>query len=142
VPVVVGGRADAAIRRAAELADGWMGLFVSARRFTENVQRINEHAATVDRKPSWFGVNVWCGLDDSPDVARELLATRMQRLYQLPFERFERVCPTGTAEQVAQWLVPYVRGGCAHVTLIPVARDWAAGIDAAAWVRGHLQRIS
>lgn len=139
VPIVVGGRADAAVRRAAELADGWVGIFVSARRFAETVARVVDLAG--DRRPSWFGVNVWCGLDDSPDVARELLATRMERLYRLPFANFERVCPAGTPEQVAEWLKSYVDGGCGHVTLIPAARDWAAGIDAAARVRDHLRLL-
>jgi alkanesulfonate monooxygenase SsuD/methylene tetrahydromethanopterin reductase-like flavin-dependent oxidoreductase (luciferase family) len=142
VPVVVGGRADAAIRRAAELADGWVGIFVSARRFTDTVARVIEHAETVRRRPTWFGLNVWCGLDDSPAVARELLATRLSELYRLPFERFERVCPAGTPEQVAEWLAPFVAAGCAHITLIPAASGWAAGIDAAAKVRAHLHAIT
>src|SRR4051794_12994961 len=33
VPLVVGGRSDAAVRRAARLGDGWLGIWVSPRRY-------------------------------------------------------------------------------------------------------------
>ena len=40
IPILVGGRSDAALVRAGQLADGWLALWVSARRFTEAVDRI------------------------------------------------------------------------------------------------------
>jgi alkanesulfonate monooxygenase SsuD/methylene tetrahydromethanopterin reductase-like flavin-dependent oxidoreductase (luciferase family) len=38
-------------------------------------------AADLGREsPSWFGVNVWCGLDADPGRGREMLAAKMERL--------------------------------------------------------------
>jgi hypothetical protein len=47
----------------------------------------------------------------------------MQAFYRLPFERFERYCPYGTAEDVAAFLAPYVEAGCTEFNLIPQAGD-------------------
>lgn len=33
--------------------------------------------------------------------------------------RFERYCPYGTAEDVAEFLAPYVAAGCTEFNLIP-----------------------
>lgn len=136
VPVVVGGRAEAALRRAVLHADGWLGIFLTPRRFAATVERLGELAAGLDRPgPSWLGVNVWCGLDADPATARAMLGARMKGLYRLPPERFEHVCPAGPPEQVAEWLAPFVDAGARHLTVIPTATSWEAGIDAAAEVR-------
>ena len=45
VPIVIGGRADAAVRRAALLGDGWLGVWCSPRRFGAVVQEIDALAA-------------------------------------------------------------------------------------------------
>ena len=47
----------------------------------------------------------------------------MELMYQLPFERFERYCPYGTADDVAGFLAPYVEAGCAEFNLIPQSPD-------------------
>jgi hypothetical protein len=45
----------------------------------------------------------------------------MEAFYHLPFERFERYCPYGTADDVAAFLAPYVAAGCTEFNLIPQA---------------------
>ncbi len=44
VPIVVGGRSDAALDRTGRLGDGWLGIWVSARRYAEVVSRVAEIA--------------------------------------------------------------------------------------------------
>ncbi len=135
VPIVIGGKGDAAIRRTAALGDGWLGMFCSARRFAETRQRIALAAADHGRPaPSWFGVSVWCGLDGQADQARDLVAAKMERLYRLPFEKFQHLAPAGTPKQVAEFLYPYVEAGAGHLTLIPAGRSIEAEIDAVAEV--------
>lgn len=45
IPIVVGGRSDAAIRRAGRLGDGWLGIWNSPRRFAAAVELAAEEAA-------------------------------------------------------------------------------------------------
>ena len=45
IPILVGGRSDAALVRTGQLGDGWLALWVSPRRFAEAVDRIDAVAA-------------------------------------------------------------------------------------------------
>jgi alkanesulfonate monooxygenase SsuD/methylene tetrahydromethanopterin reductase-like flavin-dependent oxidoreductase (luciferase family) len=80
-----------------------------------------EEAARAGRTgpPGRHAMQVWCGLADSREAARACLAPAMEAFYQLPFERFERYCPYGTADDVAGFLAPYVAAGCTEFNLIP-----------------------
>jgi alkanesulfonate monooxygenase SsuD/methylene tetrahydromethanopterin reductase-like flavin-dependent oxidoreductase (luciferase family) len=121
VPILVGGRSDAAIRRAGRLGDGWLGIWNSPRRFAAATTIAAQEAARVGRAepPARHAMQVWCGLADSKEAARACLAPAMQAFYQLPFERFERYCPYGTPDDVAEFLLPYIEAGCAEFNLIP-----------------------
>jgi alkanesulfonate monooxygenase SsuD/methylene tetrahydromethanopterin reductase-like flavin-dependent oxidoreductase (luciferase family) len=125
IPIIVGGRSDAAIRRAGRLGDGWLGVWNSPRRFAAAVQMAAEEAARAGRPdpPTRHAMQVWCGLADSRQAARACLAPAMEAFYQLPFERFERYCPYGTAEDVAGFLAPYAAAGCTEFNLIPQSPD-------------------
>jgi alkanesulfonate monooxygenase SsuD/methylene tetrahydromethanopterin reductase-like flavin-dependent oxidoreductase (luciferase family) len=140
VPIVIGGKGDVAVRRTAELGDGWLGMFCSARRFAETRQRILQAAADHGRSaPTWFGVNVWCGLDGDAGQARELAAAKMERLYRLPYEKFQHLAPAGTPKQVAEFLHRYIESGARHLTLVPAGRSIEAEIDAVAEVSALLR---
>ena len=142
IPIIVGGRSDTAIRRAGRLGDGWLGIWNSARRFAAAVELIAQEAARAGRPdpPARHGMQVWCGLADSREAARDCLAPAMQAFYQLPFERFERYCPYGTADDVAEFLAPYVEAGCTEFNLIPQSPDHDQAIAGAAAVRKLLAR--
>jgi alkanesulfonate monooxygenase SsuD/methylene tetrahydromethanopterin reductase-like flavin-dependent oxidoreductase (luciferase family) len=137
VPIVVGGRSDAAVQRAARFGDGWIGIWCSARRFAEVVAAIDEQATALGRTPAprAHAMQVWCGIADSPERARPLLATAMEGFYQTPFERFERYSPFGTAADVAEFLAPYVAAGCTTFNLIPQSPDPETAVAGAAEVR-------
>ena len=121
IPIIVGGRSDAAIRRAGRFGDGWLGIWNSPRRFAAAVELATEEAARAGRPdpPRQHAMQVWCGLADSKEAARACLAPAMEAVYQLPFERFEKYCPYGTADDVAEFLAPYVAAGCTAFNLIP-----------------------
>lgn len=139
VPILIGGKSEATVRRTVEHGDGWLAMFVSARRFAEFVDLIRKRARELGRpEPDRHGFEVWCGLADDPAAARELVAERMQRLYKLPFKRFERLCPAGTPAQVAGFLRPYIEAGARSLTLVPCSPSWQAGVDAVAEVRARL----
>jgi alkanesulfonate monooxygenase SsuD/methylene tetrahydromethanopterin reductase-like flavin-dependent oxidoreductase (luciferase family) len=137
VPLVVGGRSDAALSRAARLGDGWLGIWVSARRYAEVADRIADLADRAGRADvTWrHGLNVWCGLGDDRSEARQHLAAGMTGMYGLPFEAFERWSPYGSAEDVAAFLAPYVDAGVRDLNLICPGPDRAAVVSRVAEVR-------
>jgi alkanesulfonate monooxygenase SsuD/methylene tetrahydromethanopterin reductase-like flavin-dependent oxidoreductase (luciferase family) len=140
VPLVIGGAGEPAIRRTAEVGDGWVGIFCTARRFAETRTRILEEAARLERSPDWFGISVWCGLDEDSTSARDRLGREMEALYHLPPEKFAHLTAAGTPEQVAEYLAPYVEGGATAVSIVPVAGDPTEGVALAGEVRRLLHR--
>lgn len=71
--------------------------------------------------------------------ARALVAEGMEGTYRLPFERFERYTPFGTATEIAEYLAPFVEAGARHINLVPVQDSPSAVMEAAAAVREALQ---
>lgn len=141
-PVVVGGTSEAAIERTARYGDGWLGIFCTPRRFGATAASIAERAEAHGRRVDRLGMQLWCGLDDDADRAREIVAETMTALYGLPFEKFERLVPAGTPKQVAEAALAYVEAGAQNITVVGAAASPEARIDHAAAVRQHLMEAS
>jgi alkanesulfonate monooxygenase SsuD/methylene tetrahydromethanopterin reductase-like flavin-dependent oxidoreductase (luciferase family) len=142
VPLIVGGRSDAAVRRAARFGDGWLGIWVSPRRFASVTQQIAGQAVGAGRNPDSFehGLNVWCGFGAGRAAARELLAAGMQSFYQMPFEPFERYSPFGSPADVAAFLSEYLDAGCKVFNVIPCAQGHETAVAAVGELRALLNR--
>ena len=137
VPLIVGGRSDAAVLRAALLGDGWLGIWISPPRYAAVRDQISQQAVQAGRDVSGFehALNVWCGFGSKRAAARELLATQMQAFYRMPFDPFERYSPYGTPEDVAEFLLPYAKAGCSAFNVIPCATDAESAIAAVGQLR-------
>jgi len=141
VPFLVGGRSEAALRRAGRLGDGWLAVWVSPRRFAEGCAEVQRHADDVGREVErWeHGMHVWCGFGPDRPAARAELAAQMESLYGIGFERFERYCPHGSPEEVADAIRPYLDVGCTSVNLIATAPSAREAADGAVRVRALLR---
>jgi alkanesulfonate monooxygenase SsuD/methylene tetrahydromethanopterin reductase-like flavin-dependent oxidoreductase (luciferase family) len=140
IPMVIGGRADAALSRAARFGDGWLGIWSSPARYARVVAQVDREAAALGRpKPRLHGLQIWAGIDDDRQHARARLARGMEDFYRIPFERFEKYSPYGTAGEVAEFLLPYRQAGCELFNIMPLAASEEAGIAAVAEI-GRLLR--
>ena len=137
VPIVVGGRSAAAVRRAGTLGDGYLGVWISAKRFAGILAEVADHASGVGRDASGFehGLYVWCGFGDTGDAARDRVGSAMESFYRIGFEKFERYTPYGSAADVAEFLAPYVEAGCRSFHLVPNAASDAAAVEQCAEVK-------
>jgi alkanesulfonate monooxygenase SsuD/methylene tetrahydromethanopterin reductase-like flavin-dependent oxidoreductase (luciferase family) len=133
IPMVIGGRADAALERAARFGDGWLGVWSSARRFGQVVEQVNQRAAALERpQPAMHGMQFWVGIDADRNHARARLAKAMEEFYRIPYERFEKYSPFGTPTEIAEFLMTYRDAGCRLFNIMPVAESDEAGIKAVA----------
>ncbi len=137
IPVLVGGRSDAAVRRAGRFGDGWLGAWCSPRRFAEAAERCADEADRAGRGPvAWrHKYQPWVGLAATRDDARRHVASAMERFYGLPFEAFERYTPYGTPAEVAEALAPYVAAGVREFDLSLCAADTTSAIEMAGEVK-------
>jgi hypothetical protein len=59
-------------------------------------------------------------LDGDGGAARDRLARRMEGVYKIAYDRFERYSPAGTPDQIAEYLGPYLEAGCEHINLLAI----------------------
>jgi alkanesulfonate monooxygenase SsuD/methylene tetrahydromethanopterin reductase-like flavin-dependent oxidoreductase (luciferase family) len=137
IPILVGGRSDAALARAGALAEGWLALWVSPRRFEEAAGRIDDAASQAGRSGvRWrHALQLWAGFGASSAAARQPLRTAMEAAYATPFERFERYTPFGPPAAIAEALAPYLEVGCRSFNFVPEGLSLPAAFEATAEVK-------
>lgn len=141
IPIIVGGRSNAALQRAGRYGDGWVGAWCSVRRFSDALGLIDESAREAGRLDvDWLhGYQPWVGVGDTSEEARNRVSHAMEAFYKVPFEQFERYTPHGTPAEVAGALAPYVDAGCRLMNLKVVAGDDAESIAAAGEIAAALR---
>jgi alkanesulfonate monooxygenase SsuD/methylene tetrahydromethanopterin reductase-like flavin-dependent oxidoreductase (luciferase family) len=143
-PVLVGGRSDAALRRAGRLGEGWIGVWVSPQRFADATDMVAATASDNGRADvEWRHVlQLWAGFGHDRASGRGRVAAAMERSYQVEFERFERYVPVGTPDDVAEALLPYLERGCRRFNIVPEGESLEASIEAIAAVKQRLGQVA
>jgi alkanesulfonate monooxygenase SsuD/methylene tetrahydromethanopterin reductase-like flavin-dependent oxidoreductase (luciferase family) len=137
LPILIGGRSEAALRRTGRYGDGWVGIWTSPERFAAAAARVAEEADAAGRAVErWrHNITIWCGIDRDRGRAARKVGEAMQSVYRLPADRFGRWCPAGPPEEIAEFIHPYVEAGATDVSLIARGQDVAGTIEAVAEVR-------
>jgi alkanesulfonate monooxygenase SsuD/methylene tetrahydromethanopterin reductase-like flavin-dependent oxidoreductase (luciferase family) len=119
VPVWVGGSSEAALRRAAHRADGWMPLFLSVDEYGDAVERLGKEVDASGRAPDAVtpAMVLFVSIDGDHDRGRTKGTAWMGSLYGIPPKAFERHLVTGTAEEVAARVAEYRAVGAEHVAI-------------------------
>jgi alkanesulfonate monooxygenase SsuD/methylene tetrahydromethanopterin reductase-like flavin-dependent oxidoreductase (luciferase family) len=119
VPVWVGGSSEAALRRAAHLADGWMPLFLSVDEYGDAVERLGKEVDASGRAPGTVtpAMVLFVSIDDDRDKGMTNGTKWMGSLYGIPPKAFERHLVTGTAEEVAARVAEYRAVGAEHLAI-------------------------
>lgn len=139
IPIVIGGRSDAAVRRTGRFGEGWLGSWVSPRRFAQAVEMSADIAVGEGRVVNWrHGLQAWCGVGKDRAEARERVAKGMESFYRLPFEAFEKYTPYGTPDEIAEFFRGYTEVGCTSFNLAPMAGSSREGVEAIAEVKAAL----
>jgi probable F420-dependent oxidoreductase len=123
-PIVVSGRAEPAMRRAARRGDGWMPYLMSANAYARSVRTIRDEAAAVGRDLADFEwmLFLYCSIRRDGDRAREDVAGFLGKAYgDKPGAMLDRIAPAGTPDEVAARLQEYVDAGVRHFVISPAA---------------------
>jgi probable F420-dependent oxidoreductase len=127
-PIVVAGRKDPAMRRAALLGDGWMPYLYSPRRYASSVARIRDLADEVGRNLDLFEWYAFIFVYVHPDGrrARRKAAKMMGGTYDQDFgPMVDSVAAAGTAEEVLERVEQFVAAGARHLIFLPATRQTA-----------------
>ena len=121
-PIVVAGRKDPAMRRAAIMGDGWFPYLYSPRRYADSVQKITSAADLAGRDLAGFHWCVWVFLNIGPDgeVAREEAARTIGGSYDQDVRAMvDSVAAAGTAVEVTAKLQAFYDAGARHFVFLP-----------------------
>jgi len=124
-PIWMGVGHPDAVRRAASIADGWMGSGGSSNAaFTRSVPILREALAKAGRDPATFPISkrVFLSVHERPETARAELHRWFTVVYRNP-EGTDASGIHGTPEQVRERLEELVAAGANHLLLNPVARQ-------------------
>lgn len=123
-PIIVCGRKEPPMRRAARVGDGWMPYLMSPSAYARSVTTIRDEAAAIGRDLTNFEwmMYLYCSVRRDGDRARDDVATFLGSAYgDKPREMLDRIAPSGTPEQVAKVLQEYVDAGVRHFVISPAA---------------------
>lgn len=125
-PLLVSGRKEPAMRRAARLGDGWMPYLMSPNAYARSVRTIEEEARAIGRDLAGFEwlAYVYCSIRRDGDRARDDVANFLGGAYgDKPGAMLDRIAPAGTPEEVAARLQQYVDAGARHIIISPAAHE-------------------
>jgi probable F420-dependent oxidoreductase len=117
-PIWVGGRSDAAVRRAARFASGWIGYLNSSNRLREVMAKIGEMAPFFDRDPSHIrgGMLLFTAIAKDYETAKKMAIDNLSSRYNQPFDNLvDRYCALGTPDQCLEKIQSYVDAGMSNL---------------------------
>ncbi len=122
-PIIIAGRSEAAMRRAARLGDGYMPYLFTPERYAQAKAQIEAQAAAAGRDLSGFHWTLYqfTSVGPEPEEALQRAVARLSRQYNQDFSQLAgRYAATGTPEQVAARLRAFAGAGVRHFILIPI----------------------
>ena len=122
-PIVVAGRSEAAMRRAARLGDGYMPYLFTPERYAQAKATIEAEAAARGRDLSNFIWTLYQFTSVAPtfDEAHERAIARLSRQYNQDFTAIaDRYAAVGPPERVIERLRAFADAGVQHFILTPI----------------------
>jgi alkanesulfonate monooxygenase SsuD/methylene tetrahydromethanopterin reductase-like flavin-dependent oxidoreductase (luciferase family) len=120
-PIWMGGGAEAACRRAGEMADGWFPNSPTPEAFRRGWALVLEAARRAKRpsSPVTPALYATVRLDDDADRARKEMVRFIEAYYGLPYDVIaaRQGCYAGTAAGCREWLAAFIAAGARHIVL-------------------------
>ncbi|MDE0728357.1 MAG: LLM class flavin-dependent oxidoreductase [Alphaproteobacteria bacterium] len=117
-PIWCGGRSAAALRRAGEIANGWLSYVVTPEMYQSSLHRIQDAAAALPDRPFGTGHLLFATVDDTYESALDKATETLSVRYAMDFrEAAKKYCALGPPRDVAERLLEFHAAGVRHVIM-------------------------
>jgi alkanesulfonate monooxygenase SsuD/methylene tetrahydromethanopterin reductase-like flavin-dependent oxidoreductase (luciferase family) len=121
-PIIVGGRREAAQRRAGRFGDAWMPYLVTPDHLARGLETARAAAAEHGRPPVGGAVFLWLSVDSDGVRARRTVVDTVSAIYQQDFTPYvDTYLVAGTPAQVVERIREYEAAGAERVLLSPAS---------------------
>ncbi len=123
-PLWMGGRKDAAIRRAGRYADFWMPYMYTPEQLAESLGKVRDAAERAGRDPQSVrgAIYCWSAVDEDGTQSRQWAIDAVSTIYQQDFSKLaDRYLLFGSPDQVAARVAEYQAAGAETLVFAPVA---------------------
>lgn len=130
VPIWIGGRSEAALRRAARFGDGYVGYLLDVDGFRRRMDRIRELASGQGRDPRGItpALMAFAVVDRDRTRAIEKAGRMLGAMYGRSMDGVaSRYCIAGTPADCRATVDAYAAAGCEHLVLTPLSFGDAVG---------------
>jgi alkanesulfonate monooxygenase SsuD/methylene tetrahydromethanopterin reductase-like flavin-dependent oxidoreductase (luciferase family) len=138
-PVLVGGRSDAALRRAARFGDAWLPMWMSPEEVQRRAEPLAAFAQEYDRPSPGLALLLGVRVGDDLAATRAHAAAQLHGQYRLALERVERWTALGSEAAVAEFLAPYREVGVQEFVFMPLGPEPLEQYERLAEVRARLE---
>jgi alkanesulfonate monooxygenase SsuD/methylene tetrahydromethanopterin reductase-like flavin-dependent oxidoreductase (luciferase family) len=138
-PVLVGGRGEAALRRAARFGDAWLPMWLTPDVLARRALRLAELAAERGRPRPALALLLGVRVDEDVAAARRAAADHVRGQYRMDLDVIERWTALGGVDAVAEMVAAYLRAGVTELVLMPLGADPLGQYARLAEVRARVQ---
>jgi alkanesulfonate monooxygenase SsuD/methylene tetrahydromethanopterin reductase-like flavin-dependent oxidoreductase (luciferase family) len=137
--ILVGGRGEPALRRAARSADAWLPMWLTPDALARRAERLEELAAEQGRPRPDLALLVGVHVEEDLPRARRAADAHVRGQYGLDLERIERWTPLGGIDAVSEQLAAHRDAGVGEFVLMPLGADPLGQYERLAEVRARVQ---
>ena len=125
-PIWLGGRKDAAIKRAARYASHWLPYMYTPEQLGSSLAKVREEAERIGRDPAEIrgAVYLWGAVDADGSQSRQWAIDYVSKVYNQDFAPLaDRYLLHGSPQQVVDRIGAYAEAGAETVIFAPVGDD-------------------
>jgi alkanesulfonate monooxygenase SsuD/methylene tetrahydromethanopterin reductase-like flavin-dependent oxidoreductase (luciferase family) len=137
-PLLIGGRGEAAIRRAWRFGDAWFPMWLDPDEVASSTTQLTDAAAEHGRAVPGVALVAFVNVCEDRAVGEAQAAELIRRQYGMPFDRVRRWTLIGGPEQIAERLSEYRAAGVQGFCLAPAHPRPLEQVEAIAAVREQL----
>lgn len=125
-PIWVSGRTDAAMKRAAKYADGWLPYMYTPEHLAESIAKIKAFGEELgtDMSDFTFAIYIFSAVHEDNDTAVKYAADRLSKQYAQDFSKLvHKYALAGDPDKCKAWLQEYIDAGASAVFVSSACPD-------------------